>query len=258
MPYALITGASKGIGKAIACELARQGHDLLLVARSQDLLHQLHNDLEQQYRIQVEYLAIDLSLPDAPETILNWTQQQPYAIDILVNNAGYGLSGAFDSYALDEHLNMMQLNMTALVALTYRFLPVLKQQPKAYIMNIASSAAYQAVPYMGLYAATKAFVLQFSRALHHELRHTGISVTCISPGATDTDFVNRAQVGPKALKAANQFNMRPDEVAKIAVNSMFSGKAEVITGWVNKAGAFLSWLLPKKLLEKSVAKVYAP
>lgn len=258
MPFALITGASKGIGKAIAFELARSGHDLIVVARSENLLQQLSQQLRQQHQVQVHYLAIDLTQNNAAEQIFNWVQEQQYPIDILVNNAGYGLSGAFDSYPLHDHLNMMQLNMNVLVELSYLFLPQLKQQPKGFILNIASSAAYQAVPYLSLYAATKAFVLQFSRALRHELSSTSVSVTCISPGATDTDFVNRANVGAKALKAANQFNMSPQAVAKIAVESMFSGRAEVITGFVNKVGAFLSWLLPKKLLEKSVAKIYAP
>ena len=151
---------------------------------------------------------------------------------------------------------MMQVNMNAVVELTYHFLPVLKQQPKAYIMNIASSAAYQAVPYLGLYAATKTFVLQFSRALHYELRNSSVSVTCISPGATDTDFANRAKVGPKALKAADKFNMTPVKVAAIAVDSMFSGKTEVVTGFINKLGAFITRILPKKVIENGAAKLY--
>lgn len=256
MPYALITGASKGIGKAIAQNLASKGHYLLLIARSEDLLQQLSAQLQQQYKIEVHYLAIDLSEENAITTIYSWMQQNNYAIDILVNNAGYGLSGAFENYPLQQHLNMMQVNMNVVVELSYLFLPILKQQPKAYILNIASSAAYQAVPYLSLYAATKSFILQFSRGLHHELKNTSISVTCISPGATDTGFADRAKVGAKALKAAEKVNMTPQQVAAIAVTGMFNGKTEVITGFINKAGAFLVWLLPKKLVEKTAAKLY--
>ena len=151
---------------------------------------------------------------------------------------------------------MMQLNMNAVVALTFLFLPLLKQQPKAYILNIASSAAYQAVPYLSLYAATKAFILQFSRGLHYELKKTIVSVTCICPGATDTGFAARAQLGAKGLKTAEKVNMTPEQVADIAVNGMFSGKTEVIIGLINKAGAFFAWLLPKKLVEQTAAKIY--
>jgi short-subunit dehydrogenase len=256
MPYALITGASKGIGKAIAQNLANKGHHLLLIARSEDLLQQLSAQLQQQYEIEVYHLAMDLSEKNAATAIYNWVQQNNYAIDILVNNAGYGLSGAFENYPLHQHLNMMQVNMNAVVELTYLFLPLLQQRPKAYILNIASSAAYQAVPYLSLYAATKSFVLQFSRGLHHELKKTTVSVTCISPGATDTGFADRAKVGAKALKAAEKVNMSPEQVATIAVKAMYRGKTEIITGFINKAGAFLVWLLPKKLAEKTAAKLY--
>jgi short-subunit dehydrogenase len=133
---------------------------------------------------------------------------------------------------------------------------MLRAQSRAYILNIASSAAYQAVPYLSLYAATKAFVLTLSRGLHQELRQSNVSVTCISPGATDTDFTVRARIGEKGLKAAAKVNMSPEAVAKIAVKSMLAGKAEVITGTINKLGAFMVWLLPKGLVERTAMKIY--
>ena len=151
---------------------------------------------------------------------------------------------------------MLQVNCTALVQLTYLFLPQLKKQKQAYIMNIASSAAYQAVPFLSLYAGSKAMVLYFSRGLRHELRKSSVSVTCISPGATDTEFNSRAQVGAKAMKAAEKVIMTPEQVGKVAVESMFKKKAEVIVGVVNKLGSFLSWLLPKKLVETTTANLY--
>jgi uncharacterized protein len=151
---------------------------------------------------------------------------------------------------------MMLLNMITPVHMCQLFLPGLKAQSKSYILNIASSAAYQAVPNLSLYAATKSFVLSFSRGLRQELVKTNVSVTCICPGATDTDFANRAQIGEKGLKAAEKVNMEPGDVAKIAVQKMFAGKAEVITGAINKLGAFMVWLLPKGLVEKTAMKIY--
>lgn len=256
MLYALITGASKGIGKAIAFDLAAKGYHLLLIARSENLLHQVKEEISSKHAVQVDYLSADLSVPDAAQKVFDWTQHQGVSVSVLVNNAGYGLSGRFDSYSLDEHLSMLQVNCNTLVQLTYLFLPQLKQQRNSHILNIASSAAYQAVPYLSLYAASKSFVLSFSRGLRHELRKNGINVTCICPGATDTDFVNRAQVGEKARKTAEKVNMTPEEVGKAAVDAMFRKKAEVITGAINKLGGFLTWLLPKKVLENGAARIY--
>lgn len=257
MSFALITGASKGIGKSIAIELAKRKINLLLVARSQSLLQELCNNLQQQYGIRAYYFTADLSNPAMPQQILNWCNTGNYDVSILINNAGYGLSGQFDKYSEQEHVDMMQVNMVSLVQLTSLFMPVLKQQAgRAYIMNIASSAAYQAVPYLSVYSASKAFVLSFSRALHFELKKTNVSVTCISPGATDTDFPQRANIGEKGKKAAEKLNMTPGKVAAIAVDKMFSRKTEVITGFVNKLGAALAWLAPKSITESTAASIY--
>lgn len=256
MEYALITGASKGIGRAIARELATRGYNILLVARSEDLLQQLAGELASRSGIAADWLALDLSLPDAPQNVCDWCRAKGYAVSILVNNAGYGLSGPFDRYSLQQQWNMMQLNMMTLVGLTRLLLPDLQSRPKAYILNVASSAAYQAVPKLTLYAATKSFVLAFSRGLHQELRDTNVSVTCVSPGATDTDFPNRAQLGEKGMRAAEKFNMSPDTVAALAIKAMFSRKPEIITGLVNKLGAAMAWLLPKTMVERTAMKIY--
>jgi short-subunit dehydrogenase len=256
MEYALITGASRGIGKAIAEELARRGFNLVLVARSGDQLKQVTSEITSRYRVKADWLALDLSEQHAAQQVYDWCKDHSYAIQVLVNNAGYGLSGPFEKYGLDQHLNMMQLNMNTVVSLTRLLLPDLRRQPRAYILNIASSAAYQAVPGLSVYAATKSFVLAFSRGLHQELHGGPVSVTCISPGATDTDFPNRAQVGEKGLKAAQKLNMTPAAVASAAVKAMLAGKAEVITGFVNKLGAAMAWLLPKTLVERTAMKLY--
>lgn len=256
MGVALITGASKGIGKAIAFQLAAKGYDVLLVARNENLLQSVAEEIRSKHKVSVDYFAIDLALGGAAQQLHEWVKTRNYPVSVLVNNAGYGLSGKFDTYSLPDHLQMMQVNMNAVVELTHLFLPQLKQQAQAYILNIASSAAYQAVPYLSLYAASKAFVLQFSRGLNYELKQSSVSITCISPGSTDTDFAVRANVGEKGMKAAKKVNMTPEDVAKIAVNAMFDKKPEVITGFLNKLGAFFVWLLPKRLVENTAAKIY--
>lgn len=257
MKYALITGASKGIGRYIALDLASRQYNVLLIARDAAQLQALATEINTTYGVQAQYLGIDLSQPEAAQQVFDWCTQQQYNISILVNNAGYGLNGAFTSHSTTANHNMMQVNMHALVDLCTLFLPMLKQQPKAYILNIASSAAYQAVPYLSLYAASKAFVLTLSRGLSFELRKTPVSVTCVCPGATDTNFAHAAGItSPKAIKAAEKVNMQPQAVAAIAVKAMFAGKKEVVTGVVNKLAAFFVWLLPKVVAEKTAAGIY--
>ena len=257
MAYALITGASTGIGKSIAYLLAAKNTKLLLVARSETLLKEMSAALPAQYGIDVQYLTIDLAHEDAAESIFSWVNRNNWPVTMLINNAGYGLSGGFEKYTAQDHAAMMQVNMTTLVNLVALFLPLLKKQPgQSYILNIASTAAYQAIPYLSTYAASKSFVVSFSRALKQELKKTNVSVTCVSPGGTDTDFSQRAQVGPKAMKAGEKVNMTPDKVAAIAVDAMLHKKTEVITGFINQLGAFLAWLAPKRLSEKVAADLY--
>ena len=257
MIYALITGASKGIGKAIAENLCQKKVNVLLVARSEHLLKEQCDFLSRTYGINADYLAVDLSIPNAANTIYYWLLQKNYSINILVNNAGYGLSGSFLKHTFQQHADMMQVNMTVPVELTSLLLPQLQQQPSAFILNIASSAAYQAVPGLSLYAASKSFILSFSRGLKYELRNTSVSVTVVCPGATDTDFPNRAEVtSDKAKKLAAKFNMQPNTVAALAVDAMFDKQAEVVIGFINKMGLFLTWLLPKSVLEKGAADIY--
>lgn len=256
MQYALITGASKGIGRAIAEELASRKHHVLLVARSASLLKETADELSGKYNIKADWLAADLSDTDAALQVVTWIKDKGYEVNILVNNAGYGLSGNFEEYAVEEHRAMMQVNMSVPLELTAMLLPELKKQPAGYILNIASSAAYQAVPGLTTYAATKSFLLSFSRGLQYELRKSNVSVTAVSPGGTDTDFANRAKVAGKAVRAGEKLNMTSKAVAKLAVNAMFARKTEIITGFINKLGAFFVWLLPKKLAEKTAAGLY--
>ncbi|MEY4382677.1 MAG: hypothetical protein RI995_219 [Bacteroidota bacterium] len=256
MSYAVITGGSKGIGKEIAIELASRGYDLLIAARNSYELQMVKEDIERKYQRKVQYLAIDLGLEGSSDKLFQWVLEQEVDVRILVNNAGYGLVGAFEQYELNQHMKMLQVNVNAVVELCHKFYPVLSGKGKSYILNIASSTAYQAIPLMSLYAASKVFVLNFSRGLHHEWKKKGISVTAVSPGATDTNFNDRANLQEKARKAAQKVTMTPEEVALMSVKGMFAEKPEVITGFINKLGAALAWVAPKKISEKVAMGIY--
>ncbi len=255
--YALITGASKGIGKAFAEELAKKGFNLLLIARSKDLLEEVGKDLENRFHIKVEIFPMDLSNPKAPLEIFSFCQSRNLPVSILINNAGYGIFGEFETTRLDQQLDMLNLNILTLVSLSHLFIPVLKKQEKSYIMNIGSTAAYQTVPHLNTYSASKAFVLSFSRGLSYELKGSGISVTCLCPGSTKTDFMNRAGMkNPKIISTAEKLGMTSEEVAKDGLKAMFEGNPEYIPGFVNWLGAFGNRFMPKSLVEKIAAGLY--
>lgn len=256
MSFALITGASKGIGKAIAEILAGRGYDLLLIARSSDQLEKVCTDIHGATNRNCQWLALDLALDQSAENLYDWCSKNQFDISVLVNNAGYGLSGNFENYSVQEHAEMLHVNIITLTKLTRLFLPGLLKQPAGYILNIGSSASYQAVPFLSAYAASKSYVLSFSRGLYQELRKTSVSVTCVCPGPTDTNFVNRARVGVRGQKAAERFGMSPQTVAHIAVEGLFRRKPEVITGSMNKLSAFFAWLLPKTVVEGVAKKLY--
>ncbi len=255
MAFALITGASGGIGWSIAKELASRKHNLLLVARSGSTLNKHVDELKSGYGIQADFLALDLSTTNAAIQVKQWLDSKGYTIDILINNAGYGSWGTVATLDREQLNNMMQLNMITLADLCKVLLPYLQQQPRSYIMNVGSTAAYQAVPTLASYAATKAFVLLFSRGLRLELLGSGTTVSCLSPGATSTGFIDRANMG--VLKERSEkFSMPADAVARIGVNGMFAGKAEIIPGFVNWISVMLVGLLPKALPEKIATNLY--
>jgi len=253
--YALITGSSKGLGLSIARSLAKRKFDLILVARSELTLKSLSVALSKEFGIKVAIFPTDLSIPGAASKLAEWCISNEFKISILVNNAGYGVWGNFDSVAIEEQQNMLQLNINAVVEITHSFLPLLKRHKQSYILNVASTAAYQALPTFSLYAASKAFILSFTRGLRFELKTQNISVTCLSPGPIDTDFADRAGLHMLTDMAA-KFNMMPDEVAEAGVRAMFLKRSEVIPGFTNKISAFAARILPKALLEKIGANIY--
>jgi hypothetical protein len=254
--YALITGASGGIGLSLAKELAKLKINLLLVARSEDKLKNAATDLASKYQIKTDFFSIDLSLDGSAQKVADWVNQKSYNVHILINNAGYGLWGEVEKSSLDKLQNMMRLNMLTLVDLTYLFIPILKKEAQSYILNISSTAAYQAVPTLATYAASKSFVLLFTRGLRQELLKSNISVTCLSPGATSTDFIDRAEMNSDIKEKAEKFTMSPEAVAKIGIKGMFKKKAEVIPGFVNWISVQLTYLVPKAIPENIAAGLY--
>ncbi|MGN6530468.1 MAG: SDR family NAD(P)-dependent oxidoreductase [Ginsengibacter sp.] len=256
MPYALITGASKGIGRAIAFELAKRNYDLLLTSRSLHLLNEAAEEIKKIYPVKIHFIAIDLSDNNAPKKLYEWCIENNYPVSILINNAGAGMSGLFQSSSLENNTRLIYLNVLAPTQLCQLFIPLFEQHSQSYILNIASTASYQAIPHLAVYASCKAYLQKFSRSLSYELSRKGISVTCISPGPTDTDWAKNAAVPAKALKMAEKLNMHPSKVAQIALDSMFAKKTEVVPGFVNKFGVFLAWLFPKKVSEKVASRLY--
>lgn len=256
MAYALVTGAARGIGKAIAQELASRKYSLLLVDIDGKGLALTKLELERSWDVWVVYLVADLSFPETQDAVFKWSTAWHGELEVLVNNAAFGLNGAFEHLLLQEQLSIIDVNIKAVVALCHRFIPVLKKRNRSYILNIGSNAGYQPVPYLNIYAASKAFIISFTRSLRYELKSSGIIVSCVSPGSTDTNFVDRAGMGAHIRKTAERYNMTPQAVAKIAVHALFSRKTERITGLQTKLGVFLSWLAPKSWSEKFGARIF--
>src|SRR5438876_8466405 len=229
MNTTLITGASSGIGEAFARQLASRGHNLLLVARSDDKLINLCNELGRINGARAQYVAMDLSEPDAPARLFEETQKRDLQIDFLINNAGFGSMGDFTTLDLDQALNMIDLNVRALVELTNRFLAPMRERQSGSIINVASTAGFQPVPFMATYAATKAFVLSFSEALWEENRPLGIKVMALCPGVTDTNFFDAAKI----QRPPARISQTPEAVVETALRGLARGKSSVISGWTN-------------------------
>lgn len=254
--WAIVTGASSGIGAAIAEKLAEKAYPILLCGRNTSQLKAIAVQLQEKYNIETRYIAADLSTLEGIEATKNAIQALP-KVGVLVNNAGLGIWGKFESTAWSSQSAMLMLNNHALLELTHFTLPLIRASGGGHVLNVASTAAFQAVPGMALYSASKIFVIQFSRALAAELANEGILVSCLCPGATETAFVDRAGMkGSHLEKQAEKFNMKPEIVAETAVNGMLSGKLMIIPGIVNKLNYWATVILPDKLLEKAAAQLY--
>jgi short-subunit dehydrogenase len=249
----LITGASFGIGKELARCFAREGSNLILAARSQDKLQELAWELEREYKVRALTYTIDLADPAAAETLFDWCSQEEIHVDVLVNNAGFGLLESFAELPVATMLDIIQVNITTLTHLTRLFLPPMIERKQGGILNVASTAAYQAGPNMAVYYATKVYELHFTEALAEEVREHGIKVSCLCPGPTHTEFAARA-----GMESSPIFRMGPMQaldVAEIGYRGFRRGRVIVVPGWRNWLGAFAVRLVPRFFVRKVVHRL---
>ncbi|MGB3759652.1 MAG: SDR family oxidoreductase [Rivularia sp. (in: cyanobacteria)] len=256
MPTALITGASGGIGKCFAQKLAAKNTNLVIVARSEDKLNVLAQELQQQYKINIEVIVKDLSQTSAPQEVFDAVQAKGLSVDILINNAGFGDYGEFVQTDCDRQIQMIQLNNIAVVALTHKFLPQMRERGSGSIINVSSIAAYQPLPYVSVYAATKAFVRSFSEALWAENRQYGVRVLVVSPGPTETNFFEEANFPPALARNAKSMST-PEEVVDEAMKALENGNAAVVVGGIaSKFITGLSSVMPRETLLNVLEKQF--
>lgn len=249
---ALVTGASSGIGAALARQLAADGWNLALVARNAERLELIASDLLRQHAVSVEILAQDLAQSDAAQRILEWTRQNERTVDLLVNNAGAGSSGPVIEADDAVYERLIALNITSLTELSRLYAVDMVRRGRGQILNVASTGAYQPGPYTAVYYAAKAYVHSFSLALAEELRGTGVSVSLLCPGATATEFSSRA--GKADLTSA----MPAAQVARAAVQGLLRRQRLIIPGFGNRLVIVLSKILPGHWLAWMVARIQKP
>lgn len=237
---ALVTGASSGIGEALCRIFAREGYEVCLVARSEPKLQSLKQEIESQYSSQAHYLPIDLSIESSWQKLYEWTQEITPSLDVLVNNAGFGDYGPFEKTKLSKELQMVDLNIKALTALTKLFLKDMLKARRGQILNVASTAAFQPGPLMAVYYATKAYVLSFSEAIATELKGTGVSVTALCPGPTQSGFEQAAAIKKEVLLFKKNFIATSESVAEYAYQALKRRQTVAIHGKVN-------WLLVQSI-----------
>jgi short-subunit dehydrogenase len=254
---ALITGASSGIGASFARQLAAEGYHVILVARRAEKLEALAAEVSANRSIRAEVIPADLSRPEAPAEILKAVAERGLQVDLLINNAGIGAHGAFETATHEDDQRMIDLNISSLTAMTRAFLPGMLERRGGGIINVASTAAFQAIPYFAVYAATKAYVLAFSEGLAEEVASRGVKVICLCPGPTATEFndvagVNKLDVAKKAP------TMTADEVAAEGLAGLKAGRVVQVAGLMNAFGASAGRLMPRQWVSKAAGMIFNP
>jgi uncharacterized protein len=252
--WAVVTGASAGIGKALATELAAGGANLVLTARRVERLEQLAAALRAQHGIGVEVCRADLAKPQGPQEVFDFCRQKGVDILILINNAGFGRYGEFQVADLARLLGMVQVNCAAVVALTRLFLPAMVERRRGYVLIVASTAAFQAVPYITTYAATKGFDLLFAEGLAEEMRPYGVQVCALCPGSTESEFAEVAGQPERTVRLRET----AEKVARTGLRALAAGKHSVISGLGNRLGMEIQRVLPRRLVTGMTAKMFRP
>jgi len=251
---ALITGASSGIGREFARIHAANGGDLVIIARREDKLNELKQELEKKYNIKVKVIAKDLTLPQSPIEIYHEVKEAGIEVDYLINNAGFGGRGYFHERPMELDLQMIQVNIVTLTTLTRLFLPDFVKRNSGKVLNVSSTAALMAGPLQAVYYASKAYVLSFSNAIAQELHDTNVTVTALLPGATETEFAKTSDMSNTPLFAKTG---SPHVVAKEGCSAMLQGKLDIIAGVTASQKVMMSMLqfMPKKLMLKQIYQI---
>jgi len=254
MPTALVTGATSGIGLELATLLARDGHDVALVARTRERLDVVARGLSEEFGVRATVLRSDLTRTEAPAEIFDELEARAIALDVLVNDAGFGVHGRFSATPLGRDLAMIQVNIAALTELTKRALPGMLERRRGRILNVASTAAFQPGPLMAVYYASKAYVLSFSEALSNELSGTGVTVTALCPGPTITEFQKAAGVERTAL-FTGPLVMDAAAVARAGYRGMRRGQRLVIPGVANSVLVQALRVSPRRLATAIIRRI---
>ncbi len=250
----LVTGASSGIGEAFARLLAAEGAHLVLTARSKDKLKKLKEELSKRFLIKVYVYPADLSRTETPEKLFKQIQKDKIQVDVVINNAGFGKWGIFHKYDYKTYIEMCNLNINAVVALTHLFLQPMLERGSGGFLNVASTAAFQSIPYFATYSATKSFVLNFTEALWGEYKDSGITFTCLCPGATESNFHKVSQIDPDKLIGLES----AEKVAQVGLQAFLKGQPLVISGAKNFLMANSTRFFPRKMVTAIAASLFKP
>lgn len=250
--HVLITGATTGIGYELANLFAKDGYNLILIARDKERLVKVKSELE-MYNVNVDILSVDLTVDISCEKIFNFVDEKNLTVDILINNAGVGSFGEFSNIPIEKELDLIDVNIRALTELTKHFLYKMVENEDGIIMNVASTAAFCAGPKMAAYYASKAYVLNFTEAINEEVRNKGVKVSCLCPGAVNTEFQNKA--GIKKSESAKKNIMSAKKVAEIAYRDLKKGKTIIIPGFKNKLLVIVNKFLPRAVSRKIIFKM---
>lgn len=247
--YALITGATSGIGLELALNFARDHINLVLVARTEEKLLEIKEKVEKDYKIKVVTITRDLTEEEAPKEIYEELQERKIRVDFLINNAGFGTFGRLKDTDLETEKDLVKLNVLSLLQMNKLFVPGMVERHFGYVMNVASLAAFMPGPVMANYYASKAYVLSLSEAMHEEMRKEGVKVSALCPGPVKTGFQERAQM--KKTDSAKAFLMEAKKVADIGYIGLWRGKAVIVPGIFEKAVPVLTKIFPRSLIRKA-------
>jgi hypothetical protein len=255
MNFALITGASSGIGACFARALAARGKHLVLVARSKDKLEDLAREIRAKHSLHIEVVAQDLSTEGAAQHLVSTLNERGMVVDLLVNNAGFGAQGEFWKLPLDRQSQMLRLNIVALTELTHLLLPPMLARRSGGIINVSSTAGFQPVPYTSVYSATKAFVTSFSMALAEEVRDYGVKVVALCPGSTATNFFDASQYTKREFPGGLQ---APEEVVDAGLRALDRGRSLAVTRFINRLMVASLRFAPRRMVAREAGKMFRP